>query len=370
MIVLAGLLARAAADDCCWFARSRKGTTFEKPRQAIAACDTKHLCFVACSPSRRRVAQTYYKERVAPKACTCDPNIIAREANFSSLARTPVSPSLRAVYAGAFLAPYKVAARVDWRGLSGEPLDASAYGVLREASAVWRPAHPESLRVMHLSAYEHGVVARHTHEEAMRRVDAVVSWQLRDLCGTTPRRWPLYNKTAAVVPFFGGVNREWRSIKVRALKASVCGLRRDVAAHVRVAVCDDDDRTAAVEALGALADVVVVPCPGRRSSGAFLPRPGHLPFLALVDAVEAFSFVDFLAFGDADLTWRLTEEAGAAAAKLFEVAPDAVLTPHRWYKRHASAAERGDAVGTQPTGQNLCSLRAGARMAAVARVPG
>ena len=160
MIRLAGLLAAAAADDCCWFARSRKGTTFEKPRQAIAACDTKHLCFVACSGARRRVAQTYYKERVAPKACTCDPNQIASEANFSALPKTPVSQSLRAVYAGAFLAPYKVAARVDWRSLSGGPLDASAYGVLREASAVWRPAHPESIRVMHLSAYEHGVVAR------------------------------------------------------------------------------------------------------------------------------------------------------------------------------------------------------------------
>ena len=165
-MIVAGLLAAAAADDCCWFARSRKGTTFEKPRQAIAACDTKHLCFVACSTSRRRVAQTYYKERIAPKACTCDPNQVAREANFSSPPKTPVSRSLRAVYAGAFLAPYKVAARVDWRGLAGEPLDAANNGVLREASAVWRPAHPESIRVMHLSAYELGVVARHSYAEA------------------------------------------------------------------------------------------------------------------------------------------------------------------------------------------------------------
>ena len=107
---------------------------------------------------------------------------------------------------------------------------------------------------------------------------------------------------------------------------------------------------------------MVVPCPGRRSSGAFLPRPGHLTFLALVDAIEAFSFVDFLAFGEADLTWRLSEEAGAAA--------DAWRLYQRWGVSTASAAERGDAVGTQPTGQNLCSLRAGARMAAVARVPG
>ena len=158
-----------------------------------------------------------------------------------------MSQSLRAVYAGAFLAPYKVAARVDWRGLAGEPLDAANNGVLREASAVWRPAHPESIRVMHLSAYELGVVARHSYAEAMRRVDAVIQWQLRDLCGTTPRRWPRYNSTAAVVPFFGGVrNRgveafggvrnhgvEARALKARALKASVCGLRRDVAAHVR-----------------------------------------------------------------------------------------------------------------------------------------
>ena len=104
MIRLAALLITAAADDCCWFARSPKGTTFEKPRQAIAACDTKHLCFVACSASRRRVAQTYYKERVAPKACTCDPTIVAREANFS-LSKTHVSQHMRSVSAGAWLAP-------------------------------------------------------------------------------------------------------------------------------------------------------------------------------------------------------------------------------------------------------------------------
>ena len=58
---------------------------------------------------------------------------------------------------------------------------------------------------------------------------------------------------------------EARALKARALKASVCGLRRDVAAHVRVAVCDDDDRTAAAEALGELADVVVVLGAGRRA---------------------------------------------------------------------------------------------------------
>ena len=61
---------------------------------------------------------------------------------------------------------------------------------------------------------------------------------------------------------------------------------------------------------------------------------------------------------------------GGVRSELFEVAPDAVLTPHRWHKRPQSTAEHGDAAGTQPTGQNLCSLRAGARMAAVARVPG
>ena len=159
---LAALLAAATADDCCWFARSPKGTTFEKPRQAIAACDLRHSCFVACSGARRRVAQTYYKDRVAPEACTCDPSQVAREANFSSLRKTPVSPSLRAVYAGAFLAPYKVAARVDWRGLSGEPLDAVNYAVLREASAVWRPAHPESIKgdaLVGLRARRHGSYA-------------------------------------------------------------------------------------------------------------------------------------------------------------------------------------------------------------------
>ena len=63
-------------------------------------------------------------------------------------------------------------------------------------------------------------------------------------------------------------------------------------------------------------------------------------------------------------------EAADAAAKLFRAAPASVLTPHRWHKRYGSTAEKGDAFGSQPTGQNLCSLRAGARMAAVARMPG
>ena len=38
----------------------------------------------------------------APKACTCDPTIVAREANFS-LAKTHVSQHMRSVYAGACL---------------------------------------------------------------------------------------------------------------------------------------------------------------------------------------------------------------------------------------------------------------------------
>ena len=153
-----------------------------------------------------------------------------------------------------------------------------------------------------------------------------------------------------------------RSIKVRALKASVCGLRRDVAAHVRVAVCDDDDKRVVTEALGTMADVVVVPCGS---------KPRNLPFLALHDAVSTFAGKEFIAFSESDLTWRFaSNEAAEAASKLFKAEPSSVLTPHRWHKRHESAAERGDASGTQPTGQNLCSLRAGARMAAVARVPG
>ena len=71
---------------------------------------------------------------------------------------------------------------------------------------------------------------------------------------------------------------------------------------------------------------------------------------------------------EADLTWRLSEEAGAAAAKLFEVAPDAVLTPHRWYKRHASAAERGDAAAHGPEPLFLAGRRAHGRRRARARV--
>ena len=374
MKALAALLVAAAADDCCWVQRSVKGTTFKKPRQTIEACDTKHRCFVACSVSRLFSA---------PKKCTCDPTIVAREANFS-LAKTLVSQHMRSVYAGAWLAPYDLAKRVPWNALMGAPLEASSYGVFKEDSAVWRSALPESLYVMHLSAYEHSVVARNPWEEAMRRVDAVINWQLRDLCGTTPRRWPLYEKTGAVVAFFGGVSRiryvdvegaastkvdtgnahslQPRSIKVKALKASVCSLLRDVASVVRVAVCDQDDHQAASEALGELADVVVVPCGN---------KPRNLPFLALHDAVSQFAGKAYVAFSESDLTWRFaSNEAAEAASKLFRAAPSSVLTPHRWHKRYGSTAEKGDAFGSQPTGQNLCSLRAGARMAAVARMPG
>ena len=374
MKALAALLVAAQADDCCWVQRSVKGTTFKKPTNTIDACDAKHRCFVACSVSHLFGA---------PKKCACDPTIVAREANFS-LAKTHVSQHMRSVYAGAWLAPMNLAKRVHWNALMGAPLEASSYGVFKEASAVWRSALPESLYVMHLSAYEHSVVARNPWAEAMRRVDAVINWQLRDLCGTTPRRWPLYDKTGAVVAFFGGVSRvryvdvegaastkvdtgnahslQPRSIKVKALKASVCSLLRDVASVVRVAVCDQDDRQAASEALGELATVVVVPC-GQ--------KPRNLPFLALHDAVSTFAGKDYLAFSESDLTWRFsTTEAAEAASKLFRAAPSSVLTPHRWHKRYGSTAEKGDAFGSQPTGQNLCSLRAGARMAAVARMPG
>ena len=374
MIRLAALLVAAQADDCCWVQRSVKGTTFKKPPHTIDACDTKHRCFVACSVSHLFGA---------PKKCTCDPTIVTREANFS-LAKTHVSQHMRSVYAGAWLAPYDVAKRVPWHSIQGAPLEASSYGVFKEASAVWRSALPESLYVMHLSAYEHSVVARNPWAEAMRRVDAVIQWQLRDLCGTTPRRWPLYDKTGAIVAFFGGVSRvryvdvegaaatkvdtgnahslQPRSIKVRALKASVCSLLRDVASVVRVAVCDDDDKRVVNEALGTMADVVVVPCGS---------KPRNLPFLALHDAVSKFAGKAYVAFSESDLTWRFaSNEAAEAASKLFRAAPSSVLTPHRWHKRYGSTAEKGDAFGSQPTGQNLCSLRAGARMAAVARMPG
>ena len=103
-----------------------KGTTFKKPPHTIDACDTKHRCFVACSVSHRFGA---------PNKCACDPTIVAREANFS-LAKTHVSQHMRSVYAGAWLAPYEVAKRVPWSSLAGAPLEASSYGVFKEASAV------------------------------------------------------------------------------------------------------------------------------------------------------------------------------------------------------------------------------------------
>ena len=49
------------------------------------------------------------------------------------------------------------------------------------------------------------------------------------------------------------------------------------------------------EALGELADVVIVPC-GQ--------KPRNLPFLALHDAVSTFAGKAYVAFGEADLTWR------------------------------------------------------------------
>jgi len=368
-------LALTTAEDCCWVEHASKGATLKRPRKAIAACDERHACFVSCAA----------KGRPAPGACECNAPQHQREANLTQ-EKVARSQHMRSVYSGAWLAPYNVSQKVDWHGLVGYELEAASYGVFREAASIWRSALPESFKVMHLSAYEHSVVARNSFAEAMRRVDAVVAWQLRDLCGTLARRWPHYTKTGAVVPFFGGVARQRyidsadaqkstvdtgnahslqpRSIKARALKASVCGLLRDVASEVRVVVCDDiaGDRAAVQEVLGDLATVIEVPCKS---------KPKHLPFLALDDAVAAFAEKDFLAFGEADLTWRFASvEAGTAAASLFRVVPDAVLTPHRWHKRYGSQAACGDGCATQPTGQNLCSLRSGARLAAVARLSG
>ena len=241
------LLVAAAADDCCWVQRSVKGTTFKKPTNHRRVRH-EHRCFAACR----------FLTCLVRQGCTCDPTIVARRR--TSLAkRTSCSTAER--LRGAWLAPMNLGSRP--LGALMVALWSFFYGVFMEP-AVWRSALPESLYVMPV-AYELPWW-REILGEAMRRVDAVINWQLRDLCGTTPRRWPLYDKTGAIVAFFGGVSRiryvdvegaastkvdtgnahslQPRSIKVRALKASVCSLLRDVASVVgpRFAIDDTSER--------------------------------------------------------------------------------------------------------------------------------
>ena len=79
------------------------------------------------------------------------------------------------------------------------------------------------------------------------------------------------------------------------------------ASNHAAAVCDDDDKRVVNEALGTMADVVVVPCGS---------KPRNLPFLALHDAVSKFASKAYVAFSESDLTWRFgSSEAADAAAK-------------------------------------------------------
>ena len=153
-----------------------------------------------------------------------------------------------------------------------------------------------------------------------------------------------------------------RSIKVRALKASVCSLLRDVASVVRVAVCDDDDKRVVEEALGTMADVVVVPCGS---------KPRNLPFLALHDAVSnSPTRRSSRSPSRTYLALRLPMKR-QTPRQSYSGAPASVLTPHRWHKRCGSTAEKGRRLRQPADGPcQPCSLRAGARMAAVARMPG
>ena len=137
------LLAAAAADDCCWFARSPKGTTFVKP-----------------TPSHRRLRhKTSVLRRVLPEAAARGPDLLQRTHRTQGL-HLRSKPSREAVNStvdknarveepagrlrGCVIAPYKVAARVDWRGLAGgrwTPRIMASYG-RRARSGARRTPNP------------------------------------------------------------------------------------------------------------------------------------------------------------------------------------------------------------------------------------
>lgn len=221
----------------------------------------------------------------------------------------------------------------------------------------------------------------------MKKVETVVDWELNQSCSAAlapPFRWPSYDATAAVVPFYGGGisddkserkrltgnahSTQPRELKGKGLAANLCALLRDVAKTVLVTTCQEvgGDRTAVEAILDATLD------PSLRAKVAVedlvCGTPRNLPF----EAVRALQARDpkatFYAYNEADLIWNFRSKTYAdAMATFFSKFPNSMVTPHRWHKRYGSDPECGHACGTQVTGQNLCHL--GVNIYAVARVP-
>lgn len=267
-----------------------------------------------------------------------------------------------AMYAGAWLAPFKLTTGVTWVGPSLEAASFLAFGA---ADAVLRTARPDGLFLHHVSAYEHSVVARWPEDEAMDRVRSVARREIADACDGIA--WP-GRRALGLVPYYGGLpdpdltgnahSRQPTDVKLAVLHANVCSLLRDFVDHVVVATCaetrDTADARAYFDALNA---------PWRRRLRV-LPvkcrKPKTLPFKALSALQDSFPFSHaeqprFIVYTEADQVLRWADD-GTAAATFFVLRtfPNVVITPHRWHKRYGSDPSCGAACGMSITGQNRC----------------
>ena len=347
--------------SCCWLEETKIRVGPNSRGQGLTLkpeiCRTAS-CFVSCLVMRA----------ISTAGCECDAARRREEVGVSDAAaprRRRLSKTN--VYAGAWLAPRNVIAKGAWE--RDGPLEAGSYFAFAAADAAFRTADPGAFRALHLSAYEHSVVARSDFASAMRKVEAVVEWEVEKRCGGSAATgtFPLIGDTVAILPFYGGSveskastgnahSAQPRRLKARALVANACALLFGVAARVVVYACAEveGDAAAAAAALdGGLG-------PGARRAATVeairCGAPRKLPFVALKRALETTES-SYLFYNEADqiIDFASATAANATAAFLARF-PNALLTPHRWHKRYGSDPACGDACGTQPTGQNLCHL--------------
>ena len=374
------LLGARAAPPCCWLVASKSDSLWGSRGEGLVlrpeACDgggaAPERCFVSCLVLRT----------IAAERCACDDARVAAEQRPAPEPRRRLSKTN--AFSGGWIAPRAVVERGDWD--RGGPLEAGSFLAFAESDAVFRTAAAEGFRAVHVSAYEHSVVARAPFDAAMAKVAAVLRREGDRNCAAAaapPFASPLRAATAAVVPFYGGNlsggrkerlaltgnahSLQPRALKLAGLRANLCALLRDAARAVLVATCAEVAGDGA--AVAAYLDAALPPDLRRRVALDDGPcgKPRDLPFRAVKALLARYPDDAFLAFNEADLLWDYASAAFAnATAELLFRFPSAMVTPHRWHKKYGSDPACGHACGLQATGQNLCHL--GSNVYAVARV--
>ncbi|KAJ1457837.1 hypothetical protein M885DRAFT_114931 [Pelagophyceae sp. CCMP2097] len=341
MRVLAALLILA----CSWVGNGNKGWDSDGGK-----CEGED-CFVTCHMKHPDAyAQT-------PPAAGAARKHVPRGLLFKAL-----------MYAGAWLAPLPLVAATDWN-LEGS-LEQASFAVFEDADAVWRTGDRMGWWVHHLSAYEHGVVARAPLHEAMQKVETMINAEVSTVCAGVSQapKGPLHAKTLAVIPFYGGAlskgvsgnahSVQPRELKLLGLLASMCSLARSTASRIVVAACAEVEGDAA-HLSAFLSNQTSLPPHSWRVVSVDCGPPRLLPFAALRAVVAHASRSEgghkFVLYSEADLVFRwASPQAQLHAFALLSKFQKSVLTPHRWEKRYGAPPGCGASCGLSANGQNNC----------------